>query len=218
MRHQWLEEVNFNYLAGVLPQGIGASINLIDTGEMKRTTYSNPNGSGNFDTGGIVVTGGYGREINPQIQIGASAKYISQKLDDKTGTGIGIDIGGLYKFENLNIGVVVQNIGISKIKFIEKEENIPLVVKAGAGYKIKNGLIGIDISKPNDNSIQFNLGGQYKIHQSFALKGGYNSSIDEGSGVTAGFGLTYQNLFFDGAYLLVGDFGSIFHISASMKF
>jgi len=218
MRHQWLEEVSFNYLAGVMPQGIGASINLIDSGSQKRTTFSNPDGIGNFETGGMVVTGGYGRKINPQIQIGASAKYISQKLDDKTGTGIGVDVGALYQIKNLTVGAVVQNIGISKIKFIEKEESLPLVIKAGAGYKIQNALLGIDISKPNDNSICFNLGGQYQIHPSFALRGGYDSSIDEGTGITAGFGISYQNLTFDGAYLPAGDFGGTFRICLSTRF
>ncbi|MEK9148757.1 MAG: PorV/PorQ family protein, partial [Candidatus Desantisbacteria bacterium] len=200
MRHQWLEEVNFNYLAGAFPleknQGIGASINLINTGEMKRTTYLKPDGDGTFKTGGMVVTVGYGR-INYPILIGASAKYISQKLDDKTGTGIGIDIGTLYQapIEGLTLGAVVQNINISKIKFIEKEEKLPQVYKVGGGYRIKNCLIGIDISKPQDNSIQFNLGGEYQIHSVFAIRCGYNSSINEGSGLSVGFGTSYLDCY-----------------------
>jgi len=219
MRHQWLEEVNFNYLAAVLPlknQGIGASINLISTGDQKRTTYSNPDGNGSFKTGGMVLTAGYGREINNQIQVGVSAKYINQKLDDKTGTGIGVDIGSLYQtqIDGLVVGVVVQNIGISKITFIEKEEKLPLIIKAGAGYRIKNTLMGIDISKPNDNSVQFNLGGQYQITPIIDIRAGYDSSV----GITAGFGISHQNLTLDGSYLLTDEVGSTFRLSASKKF
>jgi len=221
MRHQWLSEVSFNYLAGALPlekQGIACSINLINTGNMKRTTYSNPDGSGNFETGGMVVAAGYGRIVGPQIKVGASAKYISQKIDDKTGTGIGIDIGTLYQMKKITLGAAVQNIGISRIKFIEKEESLPVVIKAGCGYEMKNGLIGIDISKPNDNSVKFNLGGEYQINPIFVVRLGYDSSVDEGSGITAGIGITYQNLTFNGAYLGAGELGSTFRLSSSIRF
>jgi len=223
MRHQWLEEVSFNYLAGAVPlekQGIACGINLISTGEIKRTTYSKPDGDGNFKTGGMVASAGYGREIIKQIQAGGAIKYISQSIDDKTGTGIGIDAGMLYltSIPNLTVGAVVQNIGLTKMKFIEKEESLPVVIKAGCGYKIKNALLGIDLSKPNDNSLQFNLGGEYQITPIFAIRAGYDSSIDEGSRITAGFGITYQNLTFNGAYLGAGDLGSTFRISASMRF
>ena len=224
MHHRWLEEVSFNYLAGVLPlknnQGIGASINLVSTGDIKRTTYSEPDGDGDgeFKTGGMVANIGYGRKINKQIQAGASLKYISQKLDDKTGSGIGLDIGTLYQTKGLSLGAVIQNIALSKMKFIEREEELPLIIKVGAGYGIKKALIGIDITKPNDNSLQFNLGGQYQIIPALALRAGYDSSLDEGPGITAGFGVTYKNLTFDGAYLPAGEFDSTFQLSASMRF
>jgi len=104
------------------------------------------------------------------------------------------------------------------MKFVEKEEDLPLTIKVGAGYKIKKALLGMDIAKPNDNSLQFNLGGEYRINPTFALRAGYDSSIDQGPGVTAGFGISYKNLTFDGAYLPVGEFGSSFQLSALMRF
>ncbi|MBU1615760.1 PorV/PorQ family protein [bacterium] len=224
MHHRWLEEVSFNYLAGVLPlkndQGVGIGLNLISTGDIKRTTYSEPDGDGNFKTGGMIANAGYARKINKQIQAGASLEYISQKLDDKTGSGIGLDIGTLYqpRIKDLTLGAVIQNIALSKMKFIEGEEELPLVIKVGAGYRIKKALIGIDITKPNDNSLQFNLGGQYRIIPALALRAGYDSSLDEGPGITAGFGVTYKNLTFDGAYLPAGDLAKTFRLSASMRF
>jgi len=186
MHHRWLEEVSFNYLAGVLPlknnQGVGIGLNLISTRDIKRTTYLEPDGDDEFKTGGMVASAGYARKINKQIQAGASIKYISQKLDDKTGSGIGLDIGTLYQANGLSLGAVIQNIALSKMKFIEEEEKLPLVIKVGAGYRIKKALVGIDVSKPDDNSIQFNLGGQYQIHPALAIRAGYDSSLDEGPG------------------------------------
>ncbi|MBU0567775.1 hypothetical protein KJ693_04035 [bacterium] len=41
---------------------------------------------------------------------------------------------------------------------------------------------------------------------------------DEGPGVTAGFGITYKNLTFDGAYLPAGDLSEAFRLSVSMRF
>ncbi|MBU0568809.1 PorV/PorQ family protein [bacterium] len=223
MHHSYLEEVSFNYLAGILPlknQGVGVGLNLISTGNIKRTTYNIPDGNGELETGGMILTAGYARNISKQIKAGASLKYISQKLDDKTGKGAGLDIGLLYqpRIKGLTLGAVVENIGLKKIKFIEEKEDLPLLIKAGAGYKIKKALVGIDIAKSNDNSIQFNLGGQYQIIPSLALRAGYNSSIDEGPGVTAGFGISHKNLTFDGAYLPAGEFDSTFQLSASMRF
>ena len=222
MHHRWLEEVSFNYLAGVLPlknnQGIGASINLVSTGKIKRTTYSMPDGDGNFKTGGMVANIGYARKINRQIQAGTSMKYISQKLEDETGSGIGLDIGTLYQTKALSLGAVIQNIALSKMKFIEGEEKLPLVIKVGAGYRTKKALLGMDITKPNDNSIRLNLGAEYQIHPILALRAGYDSSLDEGPGITAGFGVAYKNLTFDGAYLPAGDLSETFRLSASMRF
>ncbi|MBU1487798.1 hypothetical protein KKH56_07120 [bacterium] len=43
-------------------------------------------------------------------------------------------------------------------------------------------------------------------------------SLDEGPGVTAGFGVTYKNLTFDGAYVPAGDLSETFRLSASMRF
>ncbi|MBU2461817.1 conjugal transfer protein TraF, partial [bacterium] len=150
--------------------------------------------------------------------VGASAKYNSQKIDDKTGTGIGIDIGTLYQMKNITLGAAVQNFGLSKIKFIDKEESLPMIIKAGCGYKVRDALLGIDISKPNDNSIKFNLGGEYQINPVLTLRAGYNSTLDEGSGITAGFGITHRNLTFNGAYLDAGELGSTFRLSSSIRF
>ncbi|MFH1963751.1 MAG: PorV/PorQ family protein [bacterium] len=223
MHHNWFSEVSFNYLAGNWSTGnqaVACGVNLVGTGKQKRTTYSTPAGDEEFKTGGLVLTTGYAREINKQIKAGASVKYISQELDDKTGKGAGLDIGLLYQpgIKGLTLGAAIQNVGLSKVKFAEKEEDIPLTTKIGAGYRIKKALVEIDITKPNDNSIQFNLGGEYQINPIFALRAGYDSSIEEGPGVTAGFGISYKNLTFDGAYLPAGEFDSTFQLSASMRF
>ena len=223
MHHNWLCEVSFNYLAGNWSTGnqaVACGVNLVGTGKQKRTTYSTPDGDEEFKTGGLILTVGYAREINKQIRAGASLKYISQELDDETGKGAGLDIGILYRprIKDLTLGAVIQDIGITKIKFVEKEENLPLQIRVGAGYKIKKALVSIDVSKPNDNSIRFNLGGQYQIHPALAIRAGYDSSIDEGPGVTAGFGVTYKNLTFDGAYLPQGELADTFRLSASIRF
>ena len=52
----------------------------------------------------------------------------------------------------------------------------------------------------------------------YIIRAGYDSSINEGIGITAGFEVSYQNLTFDTAYLPAGDLGSTFRISASMRF
>ena len=223
MHHNWLSEVSFNYLAGNWSTGnqaVACGVNLIGAGKQKRTTYSTPDGDEEFKTGGLVLTTGYAREINKQIKAGASVKYISQELDDETGKGAGLDIGLLYqpKIKGLTFGTAIQNVGLSKMKFVEKEEDLPLTIKAGAGYKIKKALLGMDITKPNDNSIRLNLGAEYRIHPILALRAGYDSSIDEGPGITAGFGVTYKNLTFDGAYVPAGDLSETFRLSASVKF
>ncbi|MEW6608690.1 MAG: PorV/PorQ family protein [bacterium] len=219
MHYRWIEDVNFNSIDFTLPlegKGIGASLNLIETGKQKRTTYSNPGGIGEFETDGIVGCIGYARKINERIPLGLSIKYISQKLDDKKGDGYGLDVGGLYDLDRIKFGFLIQNIGFSKVKFIEKEERLPLTTKLGVAYIKDKGTIAFDLAKPNDNSYKFYLGGEYYI-SCLSLRIGYNSAIDEGNGITGGFGLSLPGMTLDGSYSPTGRFGETFCFSLSLR-
>ncbi|MEW6103465.1 MAG: UPF0164 family protein, partial [bacterium] len=65
MHSRYLNEVNYEYLAGVMPlgnQGIGIALSLLNSSRIKRTTVSNPSGDGSsFDACDYSLTGSYGK-------------------------------------------------------------------------------------------------------------------------------------------------------------
>jgi len=223
VHNKWLEEINYEFLSYAQPLfedgALGLAITYLDSGDMEKRDVGGTK-EGNFDAKDMVFNLGYGKKISPELSFGAGIKAISLKIDNEDARGFSIDAGFLYRtpIENLSIGGALQNIG-KGIKFIKEKDKLPLNIKLGSSYKMQDNRLTLllDLNKPIDNDLRINIGTEYFLQPNFALRLGYNSGIDEGSGITAGIGFIFKNLQLDYAYVPYSDLGQAHRVSLSIK-
>lgn len=163
-----------------------------------------------------------------QLFWGVNGKFINSRVEEYKAQGFVIDTGFLYQFskgelvfknyifslENLTLGLSLQNIG-PKVK----GDSLPLILRAGGTYQCNDRfLLALGLEKPRDNWISIGLGGEYQISDILFLRGGYRTGIDEGPGLSCGFGIKRQNLQLDYAYVPYGKLGNAHRITVSVVF
>lgn len=100
--------------------GLGLSFIQLSSGDIPRTTVTDPDGGDPatgrvFSWNGTAVGVHYGRRLTDRLSVGAAGKAISEGLNDANATWWGLDVGtqfntGLY---GLSIGATLSNIGPS---------------------------------------------------------------------------------------------------------
>lgn len=226
MYNRWLEEINYGYLGFVYPFGkraVGISIAYLDAGKIQGYDKDN-NPTSDVKASDLLISGSYSQKLNDKLLIGITAKIIQERLENERATAYAVDAGILYRFlDNLSFAGVVQNIGITGIKFVKESQDLPMNIKIGTAYKISNLLLSIDLNKPSDRNYSTNFGGEYWIQKMIALRIGYktvNTKDVNGNlyGFSTGLGIRYSSFQLDSAFLPYGELGSSFQVSFSVKF
>jgi hypothetical protein len=113
-----------------------ASMVVFTTGKMEITTETQPNGTGRFfDAGDLALGISYARHLTDRFNVGATVKYVHQRIWNETSSGVAFDIGTQYllDFQNLTIAMSMTNFG-SDLKFdgpdldftYRKDDNFPI--------------------------------------------------------------------------------------------
>lgn len=87
---------------------------VLNYGDIDVTTIQNPEGTGEvIRPMDMSLSFTYSRYLTTNFSFGASFKYVSQRIWKSEATGIGADLGILYKsdFKNLRIGMAISNYG-----------------------------------------------------------------------------------------------------------
>ncbi len=204
MQNFWLLDMSYQYAAGACktPLGrIGVSGAYSSSGTIPK--YENFRKVGEYTAYDAAVTLGYARSFLG-LSAGATGKLIQQKIEEENALGFGFDAGLLYYLPvpivDIGFGVAVQNIGPG-IKFIEKTDPLPLNVEAGASVGLGPALVAVDVSKPTDAGLRFNVGGEFTVLNVLALRAGYNTA----NSLSVGGGVTWQMVSVDYAFVPYKD-------------
>lgn len=173
----------------------------------------------------MALTGGYAHALGP-VYAGVGVKYISSKLVDSAST-VSVDLGVQSKplFNNrMTLGLVGQNL-MGSLKYDQEENDLPRMLKAGAGYAIKAAWdVGVDAVFPKAGDSYVSLGTEYRLKikepWGVALRGGYNTRTSDADGFTGfslGMGISHKALIVDYAFLPFGDVGSTHWITLGWK-
>lgn len=222
--NEWIEGIRSEFLGYAHPVNkywvLGLTLNyLYITGLVERDIYGNESGK-TFGGNNGVVTFALCRKLQDNISAGANFKIIREAVKDKNDVAYALDIGFLYRWTKLKLGIAVQNLG-TKIKLYEESFSLPLNFKFGLGYKlIENMELGLDVNKPIDNEIDIRIGGEYWVADIIALRVGYKIDQEEntGIGIAAGLGFRYGNYQIDYSFLPFGDLGNTHRISLNVRF
>ncbi|MBI4753433.1 PorV/PorQ family protein, partial [Candidatus Desantisbacteria bacterium] len=223
-----VDSLSYNYLSMVVPNGIGVtgiSVYYLDYGNMDEHTDADGIPDGRWDASDISAAFSLGRKLRDNLAVGGTFKGITTNIADKRANAVAVDIGVLYNTgkPGLNLGAVIRNLG-TKIKYMKEGDKLPLALKGGLSYQLSDIPITLvcDVTLPNDNDAYIGFGGEYIVKKVLALRAGYKSGPqDEGSGLSAGFGLFIKKasqLTFEYAYQPYGELGDSHYVSLQRRF
>jgi hypothetical protein len=200
--------VSYNdWLAGIKQNSGAVSYNIRGVGTVavgfitfgaanipaNRDPFNDPNTSSTFDYMDIAAQVSFARYVTDRLALGFTAKYISEKIDDMSVNAVAFDVGSLYNIGVMDwkIGARLNNIG-SDITYYNYASSIPITFSMGSSIMPINtdaqkATVALDVVKQQDYLAYFNLGVEYEIENTLALRAGYklNYSGVEDAGRTA---------------------------------
>ncbi len=230
MHTQYIQDMNYDFGAFAFPTAVGSfgisamTLKVVDL--QKRNADESYQGT--FDSIDAAYTLCYAKEIVPLLSVGVTGRYLKQEIDTASAGAWGGDVSVMKKMERLplSLGLALRNMGPG-IKFREESDPQPFIVDAGAGMRFfrERLCLGVDVSKPRDNGIQFGAGGEWTqpLMRDFrtSVRSGYKTAgtdADGASGLSLGAGLGYRQLSIDFAWVPFGDLGNTFRYAATFRF
>ncbi len=179
----------------------------------------------------------YGQSLG-FMEVGASIKYIHQKIDTLTLHSAAVDIGVLKRLymyspfdapiRNFVLGVSLQNIGTKA-----KDDELPRLMRMGASYYLTRWFgINLDLMQyfidPSDlydftygfeEGLRANLGMELSYFNIIALRAGYRFNDSGKYSLGMGFNYAVKDVGFsvDASYSDTGVFGPVYSFSVSFK-
>lgn len=115
---KWIADLQFNYVAFVLPietiGSFGLNVTSLTMDDMERTTIAYPEGTGEMFSAGSYALGlSYARKLTERFSIGFNFKYLNETIYHSSASGIAFDIGTLFttRLNGMKIGMSISNYG-----------------------------------------------------------------------------------------------------------
>lgn len=228
MHNQWFQTIKYEHLGyaqkvwwgGV----IGGNLSYFYMGDIEGSRFSKEGGyekASDWTAWDTCLTLSYAHPWSDKLSVGVNFKIIYEKIEQEGASTLAFDLGTFYKppMDNLSFGVCLQNLG-SGLKFIQDKSDLPINLKGGIAVKLldEHLLVAVDGNKPIDNELNLRLGFEYWLLDTFALRAGYRTGIDMGSGFAGGIGLKVMNYQLDYGFVPYSEIGDSHRISMSMKF
>ncbi|SYZ72567.1 conserved exported hypothetical protein [Candidatus Zixiibacteriota bacterium] len=181
-------------------------VSYLNYGDFIRTDGQG-NELGTFSGGDFLLGVGYSAVVKERFQLGGTVKFMYEKVDSYSATGIALDLGAKMKLPDrrTTLGLMVQNLGtqLSEYTSTSGKDPLPLNLRGGFSSRLKGMpiLFAVDAVLPSDNDLYFCLGAEYYKLKPLYLRLGWtsfgsnyktNSSKDDLAGFSAGFGIDYN--------------------------
>lgn len=233
--NEYILDLRQEYASYVHPLNVGAlgfSVNTFDFGRFDRTIITNtaaPNTPTSFGTSGTfgatsyAISAGYGRQLFLDgLYLGATVKYIRQDIENFDGSTVAADLGAYWRRKDhpFSAGFSVANLG-DKIRMKTKHDELPTTFRLGAAYRFfENRFVATaDLEKTfRNDEIYYHVGGEYWVAKMLALRVGYNSVDEAGTGLTAGAGIKVDHFALDYAWADQNELKQTHRISLQYDF
>lgn len=220
----WFLDSSVNRLAAALPLPAGTiAAELFYMGHGVFET-SDSNGSllgGELSPYDMAFSLAYGIGLEKNIYAGVSLKYASSDYGLGGASHILADAGFKYDDKVLSAGLSIRNLGAAG------DYSVPMLVRAGAGYNmILDEAYRIHLSAEAgymfDAGLEINAGAEFSMTNFIFIRAGYRSNESNAvmgglSGITAGFGLHFENFEADYAFVPYGDLGTAHRVELKLK-
>jgi hypothetical protein len=232
---RWFQDITAEYFSSAIRGGdnvFGLSLALGQVPDIEKRETPTEEPLALFDAHDFILSFSYARNLSTKYALGFSAKWIYEKIDIWSASGLGFDLGGTFApfadngrlfFRNLTFGAAVMNLG-SKMKFRQESYSLPTQYKGGVNYSGKaekwqsDYTVGFDLVKPRDDDLKAHLGGEYGLYGKLSLRMGYQIGYDERD-FSLGMGIRYKKYAIDYAFLpYKSDLGDVHCISLDVEF
>lgn len=198
--HNWIEDTQQGAIAAILPTrfgNFGFDFHYFNEGTLNEVDQNfSPTGL-TVESNDISLAAGYGRRFNvleKDLSIGGGVRMVRQSLADYTTTAVGVDFGAVFRTKYVSVGAAIQNLGVSKLEFITRKENLPETYRGGLAITVPSLKpfdfnLTTDIAMTTGQDLRYYSGGEIIIGEIFAIRGGYRFQTWEPYQWSAGFGL-----------------------------
>lgn len=242
----YLSDINFGFLNGAYHIDsigtIASGIRYVNYGEFPHTDEIG-NELGTFRAMDLAWSMGLGRSYKDNIQYGAAVEFIYSKLESYTSAGLAVSAGASYKMpeQQMNIAMVVKNLGYQIVTYDRNREALPLNILLGLTKKLEhlplrlsltmNQLNRWDMRTAHDDTEPdfFNkavrhliAGGEFILGDHVQLRLGYNhmkhvqlttSDRLDTAGMSVGVGILIKEIQIDISRYSYSEMGGIFQLS-----
>lgn len=220
-------DMSHSYIGYIHPfsrSALAVSLQYVDLGDIERTTVLNGAAvrAGNASANDLALGVTYARTMGRNVDLGVTAKVISEHLDNFSATAFAVDLGAKWRVpvDGLTVGASLRNLGTS-MRFVQQEEALPISLRIGAGFRSPNNRWGLatDLDFTRGENMGGHVGGEYWVwDHHIALRGGFTRAAGSGSGLTLGSAFRWQDLQIDYAYRPTGVLGDQHQVGLSYEF
>ena len=206
---QWLVETQVMNAGVVMPMMggmVGLSLVSVNYGDIMKSGWGEESGQfifqpnqDSFTATDMSLQASYGKSLSDKFSLGATAKMISQKIDNVSISGLAFDIGTQFNtgYRGISMGAVVSNFGPDVDSQADADASyeefpgmsLPMTFSFGVVGEAIPGLnAGLNVLKQADMAQEFIFNGEYSVAGLASIRFSYNIS-NEQQPMSFGFGL-----------------------------
>ena len=205
---------------GTHPGAVGLNLAYLSAGDILVVKDdSGPTGDTFSDSDLAVILSYANAVLGNQLYLGANLTFIRQQVWENSGSGMGLDVGSIYRLsDNLKLALMFQNLIQPKIKLLDDgvTNSVPRTLKLGISYKLLDDmlLIATGMDKSGGRSAKFHLGVEAKPIDMLSLRGGYTTDTGE---ISVGLGVHFSAIQLDYGFGFL-NLGSTHRIAITVDF
>ncbi|MEM1127085.1 MAG: PorV/PorQ family protein [Bacteroidota bacterium] len=214
----YFADVSLSYAAVAAPVGpfvLGASLQVLNSGDIQETTEFEPLGTGRtFSATDLALGLSLSQSLSDLFSYGVTLKYVEENIAEVTVRNVMVDLGVFYQIgaTGAQMAVAIRNFGpdTAPTGTLERTavndaglaveddfETItpPTTFLLGLSYRLlrddarQDLLVSGQLNNPNDNAESYNLGAEYTWNELLILRTGYRFGVVELDAPSFGVGL-----------------------------
>jgi hypothetical protein len=206
---QWLVDtqvMNAGFVMPMMGGTVGLSLVSVNYGDIMKSGWGEESGQfifqpnqDSFTATDMSLQASYGKSLSDKFSLGATAKMISQNIDNVSISGLAFDIGTQFNtgYRGISMGAVVSNFGPDVDSQAPEDASyeefpgmsLPMTFSFGVVGEAIPGLnAGLNVLKQADMAQEFIFNGEYSVAGLASLRFSYNIS-NEQQPMSFGFGL-----------------------------
>jgi len=187
--------------------------------------------TGTFGASDMALGLTYSKKFRSSWSLGATGKFIYEKIDTYSSNGLAFDLGFMYlNGGGTRVGFAVTNLG-AQLSGLTATHKDPLPTKGALGlsHQLRGlpFLFSSEVGKPFDGDFYFALGMEVVSLRPFYLRVGWTSlgrdyrigtDSDILAGMAGGFGYSYREYSLDYSYSSYADLGNVHRVTLGAGF